>query len=90
MEATNQRRLTAAMELATAYTWTTSDGREARVERVPPAVGGGWYAAIDDAVSMPPGGGLQTALELAARLAPPADADLADLLTWTACGQPRT
>ncbi|WP_156366037.1 hypothetical protein [Nocardiopsis sp. NRRL B-16309] len=83
-----QSRVRAIMDLATAYTWTTAAGTTVRIEPshnevddVMITVGGtiyGWTDSIDTAVTS------------AARIAPPADTDLAALLTWTACGHQRT
>lgn len=81
-----QERLKAAMETATAYTWTTADGRDVSVEPLP---GFGWFISIDGALTTPDRRELGATLDLAARIAPPADAELAALLTWTACGNPR-
>lgn len=80
------QRLAAIVELSTGIEWATSQGETVRVE--PHAHDDGWgvfssnvlWATRDNASS---------AVELAARALPPADSDLAALLTWTACGKAR-
>lgn len=83
-----QSRVRAIMDLATAYTWTTANGTTVRIEPshnevddVMITVGGAIYGWADS---------IDTAVATAARVAPPADSELADLLTWTACGHSRT
>lgn len=79
------RRLDAAMKLAVEYTWTTADGRTVTITPsdldVFIRVDGTVYGWADS---------VGTAIHTAARIAPPADTALAELLTWTACGRPRT
>ena len=78
------KRLMAIVDLTTGIEWATVSGDTVRVE----PCDGGWGVhssgvlwAIRDSAS--------SAVDFAARALPPSDADLAALLTWTACGKPR-
>lgn len=78
------KRLLAIVELSTGIEWKSASGDTVRVA----PCDGGWgvhssgtlWTTRDSASS---------AVDFAARVLPPADADLAKLLTWTACGKPR-
>lgn len=78
------RRLLAIVELSTGIEWATASGDAVRVEPHDDGWGvfssGVLWAVRDNASS---------AVDIAARALPPADADLAGLLTWTACGKAR-
>lgn len=80
------RRLTAILGLATGIEWTTAAGDTVRVE--PHAHDDGW-GVFSSGVLWATRDNASSAVDLAARALPPADADLADLLTWTACGHSR-
>lgn len=78
------RRLHAILGLATGIEWATSSGETVTVAPHDDGWGvssGGVLWAVRDNAS--------SAVDLAARALPPADADLAALLTWTTCGKPR-
>ena len=78
------KRLAAILELSTGIEWATASGETVRVAPYDGAWGvhssGVLWATRDNASS---------AVDIAARALPPADADLAALLTWTACGRSR-
>ncbi|WP_435107336.1 hypothetical protein [Nocardiopsis synnemataformans] len=78
------RRLMAIVGLATGIEWTTATGAAVRVE----PMGDTWCIRVDG-VPQSSKADASAAVDLAARLAPPADRDLEKLLTWTACGHAR-
>lgn len=80
------RRLLAIVELSTGIEWATASGDTVRVE--PHAHDDGW-GVFSSGVLWATRDNASSAVDLAARALPPADADLADLLTWTACGKAR-
>jgi hypothetical protein len=77
-------RLRDMLQLATAFEWATADGRAVRVEPL-----GDVWAAYVDGKPVCTKAHPDAAIDAAARIAPPADAELARTLTWTACGRPR-
>ncbi|MFY7065980.1 hypothetical protein ACOQFV_08975 [Nocardiopsis changdeensis] len=78
------KRFNAIVELSTGIEWATSSGEAVRVA----PHGDGW-GVFSSGVLWGARGNASAAVDLAARILPPADADLAALLTWTACGKPR-
>ncbi|MEU0492581.1 hypothetical protein ABZ249_25420 [Nocardiopsis sp. NPDC006139] len=78
------KRLHAIVELATGIEWKTSSGETVRVARH----GDGWGVYGSD-VLWTTKSTASAAVDFAARTLPPADADLAALLTWTTCGRSR-
>lgn len=80
------RRLLAIVELSTGIEWATASGDTVRVE--PHAHDDGW-GVFSSGVLWATRYSASSAVDFAARALPPSDADLAKLLTWTACGKPR-
>lgn len=80
------RRLLAIVELSTGIEWATASGDTVRVE--PHAHDAGW-GVFSSGVLWATRDNVSSAVDIAARALPPADADLAALLTWTACGKAR-
>ncbi|QVJ03048.1 hypothetical protein KGD82_13520 [Nocardiopsis eucommiae] len=78
------KRLMAIVGLATGIEWATSSGDTVRVE----PHDGGW-GVFSSGVLWATRPNASSAVDLAARALPPADADLAALLTWTVCGHSR-
>lgn len=74
-------RFLAIARLATGIEWEDANGSQVRVE----PVGDVWCIRVDG-VPQSSKRDVSAAVDLAARIAPPADRDLAALLTWTACG----
>lgn len=78
------KRLNAIVELATGIEWATTSGETATVA----PHGDGWGVS-SGGVLWTVRDNASSAVDFAARALPPADADLAALLTWTTCGKPR-
>lgn len=82
--ARTQDRTRARLALAKSFAWVSADGTLARITRIDDV----WCVDLDDQ----PHAVVSTedeAFACAVAAAPPADSDLAALLTWTACGRSR-
>lgn len=75
----------AIARLATALAWTTADGKTVRITHVGDDM---WCVDVGDHHEGIMGT-REAAFTLALKTAPPEDTELADLLTWTACGHSR-
>lgn len=78
------RRLLTIVELSTGIEWATASGDTVRV-----APHDGAWGVHSSGVLWTTRDSASSAVDFAARALPPADADLAALLTWTACGKAR-
>jgi hypothetical protein len=77
-------RLRDMLQLATGFQWTAADGATVRIQ----PIGEMWAVYVAGAFECTKDRA-DAAIDAAARIAPPADEELARAITWTACGRPR-